>query len=62
MMHSESDCDILDMVERIRRLSNHLTMHSKSMGIIETSQRLDFVLVLRQCLLDRWVVFHVGAY
>jgi hypothetical protein len=55
-MHPDSDCNILDMVGKIRRLYNHLTMHSESMRIIETSQRLDFVLVLQQRLLDRWAV------
>jgi hypothetical protein len=36
-------------------------MHQESMGIVETSQLLDSVLVLRQCLLGYWVVYRVGA-
>jgi hypothetical protein len=51
-MHPDSDCDRLDMVGKIRRLSNqpnwfHLKIHMESTGIIETIQRLDSVLVLR---------------
>jgi hypothetical protein len=32
------------------------------MGIVETSQRSDSVLVLRHRLLGRWAVYRVGAY
>jgi hypothetical protein len=57
-MHPDSDCDRLDMVGKIRRLSNqpnwfHLKIHPESTGIVETIQRPDSVLVLRHCLLGR---------
>jgi hypothetical protein len=47
-MHPDSDCDGLDMVGKIRRLSNqpnwfHPKICPESMGIVETSQRLDSV-------------------
>jgi hypothetical protein len=50
-MHPDSDCDGLDMVEKIRRLSNqpnwfHLKIRPKSTEIVETIQRSDSVLVL----------------
>jgi hypothetical protein len=50
-MHPDSDCDGLDMVGNIRRLSNqpnwfHLKIHPESTGIVETIQRSDSVLVL----------------
>jgi hypothetical protein len=32
------------------------------MGIVETSQRLDYVLVLRYRLLGCWVVYCIGAH
>jgi hypothetical protein len=32
------------------------------MGIVETSQSLDSVLVLRHRLLGHWAVYRVGAY
>jgi hypothetical protein len=32
------------------------------MGIVETSQRSDSVLVLRHRLLGRWAVYRVGAH
>jgi hypothetical protein len=40
--YPNSDCDRLDIVGKIRRLSNqlrwsHLKIHLKSMGIVETS-------------------------
>jgi hypothetical protein len=55
-MHSNSDCDGLDMVEKIKRSSNqpnwfHPKIHPESTGIIETIQRSDSVLVLRHRLL-----------
>jgi hypothetical protein len=58
-MHSDSDCDGLEMVGKIRKLSNqpnwfHLKIHPESTGIIETIQRSDSVLVLRHRLLGRW--------
>jgi hypothetical protein len=61
-MHPDSDCDRLDMVEKIRRLSNqpnwfHPKIRSESTGIVETSQRSDSVLVLRHRLLGRWAVY-----
>jgi hypothetical protein len=66
-MHSDSDYDGLDMVGKIRIIYNqrnrsHLKIHSKSTGIVETSQRSDSVLVLRQRLLGRvscWSPFGV---
>jgi hypothetical protein len=66
-MHLDSDCDELDMDGNIRRLSNqpnwsHLKIHPESTGIVEISQCLDSVLVLRHRLLDRWTVYHVGAH
>jgi hypothetical protein len=55
-MHPDFDCDGLDMVGKIRRLSNqpnwfHLKTHPESTGIVETIQRSDSVLVLRHRLL-----------
>jgi hypothetical protein len=46
-MHPNSDCDGLDMVGKIRRLSNqpnwfHLKIHPGSTGIVEIIQRSDF--------------------
>jgi hypothetical protein len=57
-MHPDSDCSGLDMVGKIKILSNqpnwfHLKIHQESMGVIETIQRLDSVLVLQHCLLGR---------
>jgi hypothetical protein len=58
-MHSDSDCDRLDMVGKIRRLSNqpswfHPKIHPESTVIVETTQSSDSVLVLRHHLLGRW--------
>jgi hypothetical protein len=66
-MHLDSVCDRLDMAGKITRLSNqpnwfHPKVHPESMGIVETSQRSDSVLVLRHRLLGRWVVYRVGAH
>jgi hypothetical protein len=66
-MHLDSNCDGLDMVGKIRRLSNqsnwfHPKIRPESTGIIETSQRSDSVLVLRHRLLGRWAVYRVGAH
>jgi hypothetical protein len=66
-MHLDSDYDELDMVGKIRRLSNqpnwfHLKSHSKSTGIVETIQRSDSVLVLRHRLLGRWAVYRVETH
>jgi hypothetical protein len=66
-MHPDSDCDGLDMVGKIRRLSNQLNwLHpkilSESTEIVETSQSSDSVLVLRHRLLGRWAVYRVGAH
>jgi hypothetical protein len=66
-MHPDSDCDVLDMVGKIRRLSNqpnlfHPKIHLESTGIVETIQRSDSVLVLRHRLLGRWPVYRVGAH
>jgi hypothetical protein len=66
-MHPDSDCDGLDMVGNIRRLSNqpnwfHPKIRSESTGIVETSQSSDSVLVLRHHLLGRWAVYRVGAH
>jgi hypothetical protein len=57
-MHPDSDCDGLDMVGKIRRLSNqpnwfHPKIRPESTGIVETSQRSNSVLVLRHRLLGR---------
>jgi hypothetical protein len=57
-MHPDSDCDGLDLVGKIRRLSNqpnwfHSKIRPESTGIIETSQRSDSVLVLWHRLLGR---------
>jgi hypothetical protein len=66
-MHPDSDCDGLNMVGKIRRLSNkpnwfHPKIHPESIGIVETSQRSDSVLVLRHHLLGRLAVYRVGAH
>jgi hypothetical protein len=66
-MHPEFDCDGLDMVGKIRRLSNqpnwiHRKIHPESTGIIETIQRSDSILVLRHRLLGSWVVYRVEAH
>jgi hypothetical protein len=66
-MHPDSDCDRLDMVGKITRLSNQLNwfhpkIHLESTGIVETSQRSDSILVLRHRLLGRWAVYRVGAH
>jgi hypothetical protein len=50
-MHPDFDCDGLDMVGKITRLSNqpnwfHPKIHPESTGIVETSQRSDSVLML----------------
>jgi hypothetical protein len=55
-MHPDSYCDELDMVGKIRRLSNqpnwfHLKIHPESTRIVETIQRSDSVLVLQHGLL-----------
>ena len=55
-MHPDSDCDGLDMVGKIKRLSNqpnwfHPKIRLESTGIVETSQRSDSVLVLQHRLL-----------
>jgi hypothetical protein len=65
-MHPYSDCDGLDMVGKITRLSNqpnwfHPKIHQESTGIVETTQSSDYVLVLRHRLLGRWAVYRVGA-
>jgi hypothetical protein len=65
--HPDSYCDGLDMVGKIRRLSNqpnwfHLKIHPESTGIVETIQRSDSVLVPRHRLLGRWAVYRVGAH
>jgi hypothetical protein len=57
-MHPDSDCNRLDMVGKIRRLSNqpnwfHPKIRLESTGIIETIQRSDYILVLRHRLLSR---------
>jgi hypothetical protein len=57
-MHPDSDCDELDMVGKIKILSNqpnwfHPKIHPESTVIIETIQRSDSVLVLRHRLLGR---------
>jgi hypothetical protein len=66
-MHSNSDCDRLDMVGKINRLYNqpnwfHLKMHLESTGIVETIQHSDSVLMLRHRLLGRWAVYRVGGH
>jgi hypothetical protein len=66
-MHPDSDCDKLDMVGKIRRLSNqpnwfHPKTRPESTGIVETSQHSDSVLVLRHRLLGRWAVYRVRAH
>jgi hypothetical protein len=66
-MHPDSDCGELDMVGKIKRLSNqpnwfHPAIHPESTGIIKSIQRSDYVLVLRQRLLGRWAVYRVGAH
>jgi hypothetical protein len=66
-MHPDSDYDGLDMDGKIRRLSNqpnwfHPKIHPESMGIVETIQRSDSVLVLRHRLLGRWAVYRVEAH
>jgi hypothetical protein len=50
-MHPNSDSDGIDMVRKIKILSNqpnwlHLKIHPESMGIVETIQDSDSVLVL----------------
>jgi hypothetical protein len=66
-MHPDSNCDGLDMVGKITRLSNqpswfHPKIHPESTGIVEISQRSDSVLVLRHRLLGHWAVYRVGAH
>jgi hypothetical protein len=66
-MHPDSDCDELDMVGKIRRLSNqpnlfHPKIRPESTGIVETSQCSDSVLVLRHRLLGHWAVYRVEAH
>jgi hypothetical protein len=66
-MHPDSDCNRLDMVGKIRRLSNqpnwfHLKIRPESTVIVETIQRSDSVLVLRYRLLGRWAVYRVEAH
>jgi hypothetical protein len=66
-MHPDSDYDGLDMVGKIRRLSNqsnwfHLKIHLESTGIVETIQCSDSILVLRHRLLGRWAVYRVEAH
>jgi hypothetical protein len=66
-MHPDSDCDGLDMVGKIKRLSNqpnwsHLKIHPESTEIVKTIQRLDSVLVLRHRLLGHWAVYRVGTH
>jgi hypothetical protein len=66
-MHPDSDCNVLDMVGKIRRLSNQPNwfrpkIRPESTGIVHTSQRSDSVLVLRHRLLARWAVYRVGAH
>jgi hypothetical protein len=57
-MHPDSDCNGLNMVGKIRRLSNqpnwfHLKIHPESTGIVEIIQCSDSVLVLQHRLLGR---------
>jgi hypothetical protein len=57
-MHPDSDCNGLDMVGKIKRLSNqpnwfHPKIHPESTGIVESIQGSDSVLVLRHRLLGR---------
>jgi hypothetical protein len=66
-MHPDSDCNGLDMVGKIRKLSNqpnsfHPKIRPESTGIVETSQSSDSVLVLRHRLLGRWAMYRVGAH
>jgi hypothetical protein len=66
-MHPDSDCDRLDMVGNIKRLSNqpnwfHPKIHPESTGIVETIQRSNSVLVLRHRLLGSWAVYRVEAH
>jgi hypothetical protein len=66
-MHPNSDCDELDMVGKIRRLSNqpnwfHPKIHPESTGIVKTIQHSDSVLVMRHRLLGRWAVYRVKAH
>jgi hypothetical protein len=66
-MHPDCNCDGLDMVGKIRILSNqpnwfHPKICLESTGIVETSQRLDSVLVLRHRLFGRWAVYRIGAH
>jgi hypothetical protein len=65
--HTDSDCNQLDMAGKIKILSNqpnwsHLKIHPVSTGIIETSQRSDYILVPRHRLLGRWAVYRVGDH
>jgi hypothetical protein len=57
-MHPDSDCNELDMVGKIRILSNqpnwfHTKIRPESTGIVETSRHSGSVLVLRHRLLGR---------
>jgi hypothetical protein len=66
-MRLDSDCDGLDIVGKIKRLSNqpnwfHLKIHPESTGIVETIQRSDSVLVLLHRLLGRWAVYRVETH
>jgi hypothetical protein len=66
-MHPYSDYDGLDMVGKIKILSNqpnwfHPKIHPESTGMVESIQCSDSVLVLRHRLLGRWAVYRVGAH
>jgi hypothetical protein len=66
-MHPDFDYDGLDMVGKIRRLSNqpnwfHPKIRPESTEIVETNQRSDSILVLRHRLLGRWAVYRVRAH
>jgi hypothetical protein len=66
-MHPDSNCNGLDMVGNIKRLSNqpnwfHPKIHPESTGIVESIQRSDSILVLRHRLLGRWAMYRVGAH
>jgi hypothetical protein len=61
-MHPDSDCDELDMVGKIRRLSNqpnwfHPKIQPESTEIVETIQHSDSVLVMHYTKIIHFLQF-----
>ena len=65
--HTESILDVLYMDEKIISRSfqwhrSQAQMHLESMGIVETIERPESVMVLRHHLLDCWPMYRVGVH